>query len=202
MEIYMSIKEDARVKKTKEKLLSTFKEILTRKSFEDITVNEICDMSNVRRATFYKHFADKYAFLKYLVGSLRDDFDSTLPKRKKPDATSDYYIQYLKALVNFLDKNELMVKNALESEVLPSLINVIAEKNYEDTCDRLKLSVNNGMLLPASVEITASMMIGAVSNTLLRWFNNGKNTPIDTLVNEISSVISAMQNAKCSNNNI
>ena len=192
----MNTKEDARVKRTKTKLISTFRELLIRKSFEDITVNEICDTSGIRRATFYKHFADKYAFLKYFVGSLRDDFDRTLPKRKKPDASSDYYIEYLHALVKFLDKNEPMVKNALESEVLPSLINIITEKNYEDTCERLKQSVSEGMQLPASIEITASMMTGAVSTTLLHWFNNGKRIPIDTLISEISAVISSMQNTK------
>lgn len=189
----MSSKEDIRIRKTKEKLLVAFKILITEKSFEDITVNELCAAASVRRATFYKHFADKYAFLKYFVGTLRDDFDRTLPKRKKPNASSDYYIEYLHALVGFLDKNETMVKNALKSDVLPALINVILDQNYEDTRDRLKQSISNGMVLPASVEIMASMMTGAVSNTLLRWFNSGKKLPIDTLVAEISAVISSMQ---------
>ena len=189
----MSIKEDVRIKKTKEKLLSSFKLLLAKKSFEDITVNELCAAADVRRATFYKHFADKYVFLKFFVGTLRDDFDRTLPKRKKPNASPDYYIEYLHTLVGFLDKNEMMVKNALKSDVLPALINVIIDQNYEDTRDRLKQSISNGMMLPASVEITASMMTGAVSNTLLRWFNSGKKLPIETIIAEISAVIASMQ---------
>jgi len=189
----MKQKEDARVRKTKAKLLSTFKLLLCEKSFEDITVNEICLAADVRRATFYKHFPDKYAFLKYLVGTLRDDFDSKLPKRKKPNATSDYYTEYIRALVNFLTENESMVKNALESEVLPSLIEVIKDKNYEDTCERLRQSTAEGMTLPASVEVTASMMTGAVAGTLLNWFNNGKNIPVEQLIREISAVIASIQ---------
>ena len=190
----MSKKEDARVKKTKAKLLETFREMLTEKSFEDITVNEICLVANVRRATFYKHFDDKYAFLGYFIGSLRNDFDKTIQKKIRPDATSTYYIEYLKAIVAFLTENELMVKNALQSNVLPTLIDVIKEKNYEDTCVRLERSIGEGMLLPASVEITAAMMTGAVANTILNWFKNGKPIPAQTLVCEMSAVIESMQN--------
>lgn len=189
----MSTKDDARVIKTKAKLLSTFKALLSEKPFEDITVNEICDLSGVRRATFYKHFADKYAFLKYFVGSLRDVFDNRVESKGILDATSAYYVAYIRRLVNFLIENESMVKNALKSEVLPALMEVIKEKNYEDTCARLKKSVDEGMVLPASVETCASMMTGAVANTLLGWFKNGKPTPINILIEEMSSVIESMQ---------
>ena len=189
----MNNKEDARIVKTKSSLLTAFKELLTKKSFEDITVNEICERANVRRATFYKHFSDKYEFLKYLVGSLRDEFDAKRPTGKRPDATPEYYLEYLRALVSFLMENEKMVKNALASDVLPSLIEVIKDKNYEDTCARLRESVAKGMILPASVEITASMMTGAVASTLLRWFKNEKSISPDALINEIGAVIASIQ---------
>ena len=190
----MNKKEDARVKKTKAKLLESFKALLSEKTFEDITINEICARADVRRATFYKHYEDKYAFLKYFVGSLRDEFDRTIPKRKKPDATSAYYVEYIRGIVRFLTENENIVENVLQSAVLPSLIDVIKEKNFEDTCERLKKSVDEGMTLPASIEITAAMMTGAVANTLLAWFNSGKAMPVDELVFQISSVIASMQN--------
>ena len=187
-------KDDARVIKTKSKLLTTFKTLLSEKSFEDITVNEICDKSDVRRATFYKHFADKYAFLKYLIGSLRNDFDNRIGNKKMPDATSVYYVEYLHSLVNFLTENENMVKNVLKSEVLPSLMEVIKEKNYEDTCERLKKSVAEGMTLPTTPEICASMMTGAVASTLLSWFKGGKTTPVGALIKGMCAVIQSMQN--------
>lgn len=190
----MAYKEDARVKKTKNKLLESFKKLLSEKSFENITIQEICELADVKRATFYKHFADKYAFLKYLVGSLRDSFDSKLPKSIKPDATADYYVEYIRALVNFLLENEKMVNNALESDVFLLLVEIIKEKNYEDTCERLEKSVADGMALPASVEVVAAMMTGAVASAILRWFKSGKSVPVDTLINEISAVIKSMEN--------
>ena len=190
----MAYKEDARVVKTKNKLLSSFKELLSERSFENITVQEICEMADVKRATFYKHFDDKYAFLKYLVGSLRDTFDAKLPTSIKPDATADYYVEYLRAIVNFLLENEAMVENIMESEVFLRLVEIIKEKNYEDTCERLAESVADGMTLPASVETVASMMTGAVASAILRWFKTGKSLPVEALIDEIASVIKSMQN--------
>ena len=185
-------KEDARIVKTKAKLVHALKELLSEKSFENITVNEICERADIRRATFYKSFSDKYAFLKYLVGTLRDDFDKTMYKSEHPIASAAYYAEYVRAIVNYLTRNEQMVSNILRSEALPMLMDVIEEKNYEDTCERLKKSVAEGLVICASVETVASMMTGAVSKTLLRWVTDGKRTPVEELISEISAVIKIM----------
>ena len=47
------MKEDLRVKKTKRALTLAFIELLKVKHFEDITINELCEKAEIRRATFY-----------------------------------------------------------------------------------------------------------------------------------------------------
>ena len=190
----MKLNEDARVRKTKARLISTFRKLLTEKSFEEITINEICEISSIRRATFYKHFSDKYAFLKYFVGSLRKQFDAKLEKRAKTESTSAYYVEYLRALVDFLTENERMVKNALESSALPALLEVIKERNYEDTCEKLRESVRGGLKLSASIDVTAAMMTGAVAETIIRWFRGGKKIPKESLIQEASAIILKISN--------
>ena len=64
-------KEDLRVTRTKKALTDMLRALLETKRFEDITVNELCEKAKIRRATFYKHFDDKYAFLAY-IAFLRD----------------------------------------------------------------------------------------------------------------------------------
>ncbi len=39
--------------------------LLSNKSFEEITVNELCDSTSYPRATFYNYFDDKYDLLNY-----------------------------------------------------------------------------------------------------------------------------------------
>ncbi len=40
-------------------------QLLTRKSFESISVNELCELAQYPRATFYNYFDDKYDLLDY-----------------------------------------------------------------------------------------------------------------------------------------
>lgn len=56
-------KMDVRVRRTYQLLFQALKVLLKEKRFEDLSVLEICETAGVHRATFYKHFVDKYDFL-------------------------------------------------------------------------------------------------------------------------------------------
>ena len=59
----MEEKTDLRIRKPYKALCDAFVTILEKKRFDDLTVNELCDEATIRRAAFYKHFADKYEFI-------------------------------------------------------------------------------------------------------------------------------------------
>jgi len=60
-------KLDPRVKRTRSLILQAFGELLAEKGFEAISVQDVTDKADINRATFYKHFADKYALLNYSI---------------------------------------------------------------------------------------------------------------------------------------
>lgn len=43
-----------------------------KRSFESVTINEICEQAIIHRTTFYTHFADKYALFQYLYRSITE----------------------------------------------------------------------------------------------------------------------------------
>ena len=69
--------QDLRVVKTKKALSSSLYQLLEKRSFESLSVNEICESGMVHRTTFYKHFYDKYDLLVYLFKLLTKDYFST-----------------------------------------------------------------------------------------------------------------------------
>lgn len=68
-------KEDLRVLRTRKLLYEAFLELLSKKGFRSLTVGEITDQAMVNRATFYAHFADKYALFEYAI---RENFRQLL----------------------------------------------------------------------------------------------------------------------------
>jgi AcrR family transcriptional regulator len=60
-------KLDPRVKRTRNLILQAFSSLLAEKGFEAISVQDVTDRAEINRATFYKHFVDKYALLDYTI---------------------------------------------------------------------------------------------------------------------------------------
>ncbi|GHO45679.1 TetR/AcrR family transcriptional regulator [Ktedonospora formicarum] len=69
--------EDPRVKRTQKLLWETLRALLEVRSFEEISVTDICTEATINRTTFYKHFESKYELLSYGI-----KFDQETARRK------------------------------------------------------------------------------------------------------------------------
>jgi AcrR family transcriptional regulator len=94
---------DPRIRRTRRLLQQALGKLLESKEFEKISVQDIADAATVNRATFYDHYADKFALLECLVASRfqellaeRDvQFDGTCPSALKAMvlAVCDYLVR-------------------------------------------------------------------------------------------------------------
>ena len=55
--------QDRRITKTRKAIYTAFLQLLNQKSFETITVQEIIDIADVGRSTFYSHYESKELLL-------------------------------------------------------------------------------------------------------------------------------------------
>lgn len=72
------MRTDARVRYTKMVIKNSFIELLEKKSLSKITVKEICDLSEINRATFYKYFSDAYDLLEKLEQQFLDELEKNV----------------------------------------------------------------------------------------------------------------------------
>lgn len=62
------------VSRTQKDIVNSFKHLITKKHFEDITIQMIADEAGVSRATFYRYFRDKYDVMNYNYQSILDKY--------------------------------------------------------------------------------------------------------------------------------
>ena len=73
----MEEKLDPRVKRTRGLILGAFTNLLAEKSFDAISVQDVTEKAQINRATFYKHFLDKYALLdRWVEQQFRQEIES------------------------------------------------------------------------------------------------------------------------------
>ncbi len=87
-------KEDPRVIKTKRNLKTAFRELLTEKTFDQITVKEICECSMISRITFYNFYNDKYDLLEDMIKDMGDKLTSEFMKLQEFNQADDPTISY------------------------------------------------------------------------------------------------------------
>ncbi|MEE8886613.1 MAG: TetR/AcrR family transcriptional regulator [Eubacteriales bacterium] len=75
--------QDARIRKTKQKLYQGLSEMLKEKTFEEMTVTDICKKANVTRITFYSYYTDKYSFLHEVMGDIAEKIRACYMDKQK-----------------------------------------------------------------------------------------------------------------------
>ena len=100
---YEDEKLDPRVKRTRQMIEQAFNELVTEKGFQSLSVHDITEKAGINRATFYAHFADKYALLDHAI---RQDFHLALEKRMLKVCTfsQDNLRSLVMVVCEFVDK--------------------------------------------------------------------------------------------------
>ena len=86
---------DKRIEKTKATIYNAFKTTLNNKQYADITIQDILDVANISRSTFYAHFKTKEEVLKSLCSSIfHHVFSHSLEEEKSHDFSKSSIFDY------------------------------------------------------------------------------------------------------------
>ena len=185
----MEQKMDLRVLKTYKSLYEAFFKMLEEKKFEDITVNELCERAMVRRATFYKHFADKYEFFAFFVRGTQDEFNANVLDYDYEDSPYSYYVYLLKNSVKLLKEHKKIVDNVLKSSAFPTLLEIVSEEVYRNVLLHMKQNVRDGMAIAVSPDILASFYTGGIVQCLRCWVTMPDQVTEEKMVEDIEKIL-------------
>jgi AcrR family transcriptional regulator len=98
-------KEDLRVRRTRKLLQTALMELTIQKGFDSVTVKDICEQAMVNRATFYRHYVDKYDLLDQYMNELSELLDQSqgVPSIDSPNGPPEGLVRMLEHLRNHAD---------------------------------------------------------------------------------------------------
>ncbi|MGL6197971.1 MAG: TetR/AcrR family transcriptional regulator [Lachnospiraceae bacterium] len=184
----MEKKIDLRVVKTYTALTNAFMDLIKKKKIEDITVNELCERAIIRRTTFYKHFADKYEFISFIIRRFQQENMEVLDILK-PNEPQEFYEVVVNKIFEETEKNEQLVFSLLESTMAPILSDIFAEQLaaiFEENFQEIK---KIGVPLPVDPGFLAQLFTGAMMQSLKWWVNHKDRLSKDKMKQQLLQLI-------------
>lgn len=187
----MEKKRDLRVQKTYGALIAAFQELLAEKSFEEITVKELCARAKTRTATFYTHFSDKYDFFFFMVKELRRSFAKDAERTCNKEDASAYYTALVCKGMDYLEHNEKLVSSVKGNSLLQGMLQFMPDEITEELrrhlhhdCDGYETLNNSDVLL--------QFLIGGMNQVTEWWFANRRSLRKDAVSADVDAIIKAM----------
>ncbi len=125
---------DRRQRKTREAILSAFSALLSKKEFNQISVQEIIDAADVGRTTFYAHFETKDYLLKELCTELSDHMIESAHGHISDTHGAASHSIFLHLLIHLQENNQNIL------DLLSSPNNEIFMRYFKNTLNELVLA--------------------------------------------------------------
>ncbi|PTK33035.1 TetR/AcrR family transcriptional regulator [Staphylococcus hominis] len=179
--------QDLRVQRTKKALITTFSDLLETKSFDNITIQDLCEKANVRRSTFYRHFNDKYDLLNHIVGTLIEYFRTLhLPEIDQKDP-KQYFHKFMKDILLFISDNKAMVKSVISINIYSEVYQILYNQIYAVVKRQIEFDKQIGQFYIDEF-IYGEFLAGGILSVILNWIQYGQQS-IDDVSSDIVTMI-------------
>ena len=175
-------KTDLRIEKTYSALKDAFTELLSKKKFEDITVNELCDKAIIRRATFYKHFADKLEFFSFYCNEFHRDYIQNLSFDKSNNKAC------LNSLLDFLEEHKPLLQSMQNSKMASSLIETLSSSMILTTKEMFHNMYKTSFPKEVNYELLTQILTGASIYAVKWWLENDTQLDKETFIAQIEQI--------------
>lgn len=155
---------DPRATRTRQLITSAFDELIATKNFDQITVKDITNLATINRATFYRHFLDKYELVDIMLS-------------EKIDKVMEININCLEEL------NEKMIVKMFQSlSQIQKCLHTKCRLNHETFAQMVeekikeKLSVIVIHVVQTANHLKATMFSWALYGAFVEWKIESKET--------------------------
>ena len=173
---------DRRQQKTRSAIYDALTKLLTKRRFEDITVQEIIDEANIGRSTFYSHFETKDQLLEKMCNEM---FSHVFSDSLMPEGSHDFSGNHadIRALLEHIlwhisdHKDNISSIMYGESEKLfTGYFSEYLEKTFGELISHMDIDV--------SEEFKKQFVIGSFISTVKWWIATGLKQSPSEIIND------------------
>ena len=121
------MKQNQRVALSKRLLKDGLIELMKKKELNRITVTELCEISGINRATFYRH----YQIPQDVLEEIEIDFFSQMKELYKTPSTMEEYEASIRGLCVFVGENAELFRMIVRSAESMQLVEVMNRRLYQ-----------------------------------------------------------------------
>lgn len=178
---------DPRIRRTRALLQDALLKLMKEKDFEKISVQDISEAATVNRATFYDHYADKFALLECVAAgrflNLLDErgvvFDGTCPNALRGIVLG--VCDYLAGAPGMASDRQPQMEPHLEAAVVAVVRRMVLDGLRQNP-------LANGV----PPEMTAATVSSAVYGAVKEWVRTPERCSTDEMVNMVMTLVFPM----------
>lgn len=165
----MNVAEDPRVTRTKNLIIDAFLTLVKEKDFAAISVKDISERATINRATFYRHFDDKFLLLETIVDQMvwNKGFEQMKEREELNEETfrllMNCFCHLVEDLQQTFDRNYDTVISLTENELREKLIRMMSTFFQEGDKEKNK--------------IIATMLVTSIYSAACSWMSSENKLP-------------------------
>ena len=178
------MKKDLRVQKTLHAIDQAIVVLLEKKTFENITIQDISSEAMINRGTFYTYYKDKYELIESYQESMMNDIEQLLYKNITGSSFKDVEENRLKEtilhLFQYLEEHRsrvLVIANSLGSAELAKYFSQHMFDFYKVKSREFGVELNSEIFTDYLITYVTNAHIGI----LLKWLKEGCTESIEEM---------------------
>lgn len=175
---------DLRYERTRKNILAAMTRLLQTKSFEQITVTNICQEAEISRSGFYLHYVDKYDLVEVNLQKFRDRANQFLAETSDRDKT-----KLFSNMLNYLQGEGKLIAALLSEngsvEVQNYIKRVMQENARVNIFPQLNLKIESETEQHFAIIFLSNALLGVLQD----WINRGQKESPAELVKIMTHLI-------------
>ncbi len=173
-------KPDRRKQRTRRMLRDALLVLIVEKGYDDLSVQDITEKADLRRATFYLHYKDKNELLEAVLREIFDELVKELEPLIQSDALGGKtQVETFAVMYRHIAANSRLYQIILGGQGGAATSRGIREYLAQHTLAMLKRLPQKQVSMP--IDVLANYMAGAELSLMTWWLEDGQQYPVEQM---------------------